>query len=44
MKQLSAEQMRRRRAAAHELRERAGGLLADAAQLDGYPPVWLTLD
>lgn len=43
-KNLTPEQMRRRRAAAHELRERAGALLEDAARLDGYPPLWLTLD
>lgn len=38
------EQQRRRRGAASELRERAGDLLSEASRLDGYPPVWLTLD
>ena len=40
---LTPEQQRRRRAAANELRQRAADLLADAAMLDGWPVLHLTI-
>ncbi len=42
-KQLTEEQIRRRRAAGHELRERAAQLLEDASMLDGFPILHFTV-
>ena len=43
IKKPTPEQVRRRRAAGHELRERAGMLLEDASMLDDYPVLHLTV-
>jgi hypothetical protein len=40
---LPPKQMRRRRGAAYELRQRAAGLLEDAQMLDGWPALHLTV-
>ena len=42
-KNITPEQARRRRAAGHELRQRAAVLLEDASMLDDYPALHLTV-
>lgn len=42
-KNLTPEQMRRRRGAAYELRQRARQLLGDAQMLDGWPALHLAV-